>query len=336
MSRKSSSRPTIRDIAREAGVSAAMVSRVLNDRMVTENETHERVRQLLDRRGYSRKKKVPAGGYLVCIGKTNPSTLSAKTLHFEAALTEAARAENYQLVISRGAGEAEVNQLIRKLHAVGVIRISRGWQGDVAVPLLTASYEVHHAPAPCVETDEAAYWRESLAWLAALGHRRVACFTHWSAREDDVNPFCDLAGLYRLAGLAFDAALICDQPFGWNEHAPVIASAFDRWFTMSEPPTAVILVDDVYADTFYRIARERQLCIPEDLNVIGRGNSPDGPWLDPPLTTHEDPIEELAAAAIVMMKQLQQHGGSIPHRLLIPPRRLPRGSHSSRVATNSR
>jgi LacI family transcriptional regulator len=46
-------RATIVDVARRAGVSVATVSKVLNDRYGVAPETHSKVRQIIDRMGYS-------------------------------------------------------------------------------------------------------------------------------------------------------------------------------------------------------------------------------------------------------------------------------------------
>src|SRR3954471_21196379 len=48
-----SPRPTIRDVAEQAGVSIATVSRVLNDRADVSEETRERVREVARSVGYS-------------------------------------------------------------------------------------------------------------------------------------------------------------------------------------------------------------------------------------------------------------------------------------------
>ncbi len=75
-------------------------------------------------------------------------------------------------------------------------------------------------------------------------------------------------------------------------------------------PTAVFACSDTMALGVYDAAAERGVRIPEDLSVVGFDDVQEATWASPPLTTVQQPISEMGAAAFRMLGRLRQAGDS--------------------------
>jgi DNA-binding LacI/PurR family transcriptional regulator len=67
---------------------------------------------------------------------------------------------------------------------------------------------------------------------------------------------------------------------------------------LPEPPTAIFACADRTAAGLYRAAKEMGLNVPGDLSVVGFDDVAIAQWLEPPLTTIHQPLEEMAREAI--------------------------------------
>ena len=73
-------------------------------------------------------------------------------------------------------------------------------------------------------------------------------------------------------------------------------------------------------------ARELGLRVPDDLSVVGFDGIEAAAWVDPPLTTIEQPIDEIATTAVEQLQTvIAQPGRSLP-RVLLQPRLRAGGS----------
>ncbi|GHE94868.1 transcriptional regulator [Amycolatopsis deserti] len=148
-----------------------------------------------------------------------------------------------------------------------------------------------------VSTDDRGGATAAARHLLELGHRRFAilsaqCLSEprggpLSAAEAAKSRFLDnrerLAGyLETLAGAGIDP----DPVPIWEvsglsreEAMPGAARLLDR------EPTALLCMSDELALAALAVARQRGLCVPEDLSIVGFDDTPPAAWSDPPLTT---------------------------------------------------
>ena len=103
-------------------------------------------------------------------------------------------------------------------------------------------------------------------------------------------------------GLSADPSLVRWGPFeaaSGYRHALELLSRPDR-------PTAIFAGSDYVALGVARAARERGLRIPEDLSLVGYDNLPITEWLNPALTTVNQPLREMAGLATQMLLALAE------------------------------
>lgn len=313
---------TIGTIAREAGVSLATVSKVVNGRVDVSSATRERVEAVIQRHGYRPRRAASAAG---------PGLLelvfheldSPWALEIIASVERVAGQHRMAVVLSELGGAHRPRQQwlddVLQRRPRGVILVQselapeqRGQLESRSIPYVlvdTAGENVSGVP-----TVGSANWAGGLAatrHLLALGHRRIAMITG----PDDV--LCSRARVdgYRSAleeaGVAIDPALIRYGDFyvgGGYDHGREL-------LTRAEPPTAIFAGSDYQALGVLRAARELGLHVPDDLSVVGYDNLPVAEWNAPTLTTIDQPLAEMAATATRMVIALAR--GEAPTTLRI-------------------
>ncbi|OON83041.1 LacI family DNA-binding transcriptional regulator [Streptomyces tsukubensis] len=152
--------------------------------------------------------------------------------------------------------------------------------------------------------EQGAGIREAVAHLLALGHRRIAYVTgpaellHTRLRGSVV--LAELAA----AGLSPSAVLHTD----FTEGAAVRAT--DELLALPERPTAVVYANDSMAVCGIGAAQRAGLRVPDDLSVVGYDDLPLGRWLHPRLTTVDQQVQRVGAAAARVL--LAQCGEDVP------------------------
>ncbi len=157
-------------------------------------------------------------------------------------------------------------------------------------------------------SDGAYGWRLAVKHLFELGHRRIA---HLAADYDS-----------KLARIRNDECLEVLHEFGLpvDEHTATFTSWHDsemievgvaRLLTLPLPPTALLCSGDTLAAVAFRVARRLGIEVPEQLSIVGYGGQHFTLYLDPPLTTIEQPHEEVARRAVQqLLAQLEDESGT--------------------------
>jgi DNA-binding LacI/PurR family transcriptional regulator len=103
--------------------------------------------------------------------------------------------------------------------------------------------------------------------------------------------------------------------------------------TRPDRPTAVICSSDVIAIGVLQAAREAGLRVPDDLSVVGFDGIEAATWVEPELTTIEQPIQQIAATAVDLLRTvIADPTRSLPRVLLQP--RLRAGGSTARPAAD--
>lgn len=300
-------------IAREAGVSVPTVSKVLNGWSEVAPQTRRRVEQLLDERGYVRRRGDRSGAshslVEVVIDSLDNSWAAALLAGVEAACHD--RNLGVAVMVARdrsGAGGDWVDKIIA--------RGSRGVIGALVELSGVQRRKLERAAIPCVMVDPVATPEDSVYSVGAtnwaggrtaaehlieLGHRRIGVL----AGPEDL--LCNRA---RVAGYraAMDRSGL-DIVNGYIRYGADFSTYTGRDLTaefldLASPPTALFIGADTLALGAYRALAERQLIIPRDLSIVGFDDRPESHWVSPRLTTVRQPVEEMAVAALDLLAQL--------------------------------
>lgn len=309
-------RPTLKDVARTAGVSVTTVSVVLNDRregVRVPDATRRRVQQAAEDLGYRpnilarslRTQETRTIGFISDEVTTTPFAVSM----LAAAQDEAARHGYLLFVVNLGANapQALQQQAIEQLvqQQVGhfiygcmyhrVIDPPQGLPADAVFLNCEASGGRHLSIVP--DDRQGAY--EVVSELIEAGHRRIAFL------DDHRHP--PASGLrfegFRAAlaehGLDYEPALHLETtPF--VRGGLVLSELID--LPGHQRPSAVFCYNDRVAMGAYRAARTRGLRVPDDLSIVGFDDQEFiASELDPPLTTVRLPHREMGQLAIQLV-----------------------------------
>ncbi len=319
-------RPTIDDVARQAGVSKATVSAVLNNTGSVKGSTRDQVVSVMEMLNYrptqlagrSSARRVKSIGLLIK-EIDNPYyaeiVLGARTL---------ASQNGYTLLVASSEGEFEAERrAIELLQAKDV-------DGLVATPVLDQHADLSHffelkrrnfpfvlleevlgVPASLVDVDNSAGSRKAVEYLIEQGHTRIAHFAgpsysmHSQERIDGVRHACSASHLvFTDFDIVRAGAHLAD---GYRA-----ALEYFRNRPEGERPTAVTCYNDLVAIGVCRALRELGLGVPEDVSVIGFDDIPLLEYFPVPLTTVRVPKFRMAEIATEMLIKHVESKTAIP------------------------
>jgi len=327
-----SERITIHDVARQAGVSVATVSKVINQRYGVAQQTSTKVQLVIDELGYEsslvarslRNRTTNVIGILV----SDIEPFSAELLKGAA---RAIRGTGYELVVySAGGSTADhvgwesraLTRLSGTLIDGAVLVTPTVVARSFGAPVVAVDPHTGREDVSTVDSDNERGAQLATEHLVELGHRRIALV---GGRRDLKSSQLRELG-YRTAlaraGLEVDPLLIRDGDY--EETAS--SAAANELLDLDEPPTAIFGANDLSAIAILDAALSRGYRVPEDLSIIGFDNVPESALTQPPLTTIHQPIQEMGFLAVKTLVSLLS-GKSLPvtHQTL-PTHLVPRQS----------
>jgi LacI family transcriptional regulator len=308
----------IQDVAEQAGVSPATVSRVLNNRKGISEKTRAKVLSLAAEMGYrpSPNHRTAAVPMVKSIGMLYSSRMPDLVGNpFYGGVLEGLetvlRPDGYQLFSYKLTGDLhDDNRLIQQLAVSGLAGLVFVGQNvddqdiiltarNSGLPLILVDNNIGDAGVNCVVMDNHRGISEMVKRLVDLGHRRIAFvggpLSHSSLRERYEAYKLSLAS----AGIEIDPSLIV-LPSNFDGHTAMNTILQ----TASKPPTAVVVVNDNMAFEVMRALHEQGLRIPDDVSVTGFDDIDMSRSVIPSLTTVSVPKREMGLLAGSRLQQL--------------------------------
>lgn len=311
--------PTIRDVARLAGVSTATVSATINQSARVSEALQARVLDAVRQLGYApdgvarslKKGRTQLIG-LVIADITNP--FFAELVHV---IGNAAQAAGYAVLLCNTDQDSDKErlylQLMRTHRADGVILTPTGGGpgygpalGGLGLPLVLLDRSVPGLAADSVLLDNREAARLAARHLLALGHRRIAAIggpPHLSAAGERLQGFAEALSEQ---GLAPDPALVRHADFREQGGLEACLSV------MAEPdrPTALFVANNHMLIGVMRALTQLGLACPADVSVAAIDDFPWANAFTPRLTTVRQPVREMGETALRML--LQRLAGAAP------------------------
>jgi DNA-binding LacI/PurR family transcriptional regulator len=326
------------DIAAQAGVSEATVSRVLNGKPGVSATTRQTVLAALDVLGYERPTRLrqrSAGLIGLITPELSNPIFPAFTQVIEQVLTRYGYTPLLCTQTPGGSTEDELVDMLVERGVNGIVFVS-GLHADTTadmeryarlagrgVPFVLINGYSEHISAPFVSPDDRTAMRMAVQHLAELGHERIGL----ALGQRRFVPV-----LRKLEGFA----AACTELLGQSEeesggrvrhtlfsveggHAAAAA-------LLDSGCTAIVCGSDLMAFGVVRAVRQRGLTVPGDVSVVGFDDSPLIAFADPPLTTIRQPVEAMGAAAVSVL--LEEIGGNPAQRgeFVFQPELVVRGS----------
>jgi alanine racemase len=331
-------RARLSDIAQQAQVSEATVSRVLNDRPGVSPETRQAVLTALDVLGYERParlRKRSAGLVGLVVPELDNPIFPAFAQIIESTLAQSGYTPVLCTQTPGGVTEDEYVEMLLDRQVSGIVFVS-GLHADTAadhdryrkligrpLPIVLVNGFAKDVEAPFVSCDDRAAGELAVSHLVALGHRRIGLIT---GPDRFIPVRRKLAGyrtaMTRLVGSTESELddLTSLSFFGVEGGEAAAGRLIDR------DVTGLVCGSDLMALGAIRAGRQRGLSVPGDLSVVGYDDSPLIAFTDPPLTTVRQPVRAMAVAAVRALVD-EINGHAAPHsEYVFRPELVVRGS----------
>lgn len=324
---------SIKDVAAEAGVSVATVSRVLNSHPSVSPDARARVLAAVDTLGY-RPNAVARSlrtDQTRTLGLIISDVLNPYFTALARSVEEAARALGYSVIIGNADERPELQDhhvrtlLDRRIDGLLVSPTDGGSPQilDAArggTPMVFVDRWIPGVDVPVVRADGCPAVRDLVAHLCRLGHRRLAIIAGPAATttgSERVEAFRDALGRH---GLALADAYIGQGDF----QADSGRRATERFLALPEPPDAVFAADNLMALGALDAIRAHGLRVPQDIALAAFDDIPWFVHTDPPITAIAQPTGDLGRAAVRALIDVIE--GRPPQSVTLPARLVVRRS----------
>ena len=295
---------TLDKVAKRAGVSAATVSRVLNDTGRVGESTRARVLRAVKELQYhpNLAARTLAHGRSRTLGLIVSNLRNPFFLDIFQALESDAHERGLEVVVANT--DYEPRQLLthaslmrgRRLAGLALI-VSETDPGllemlaDSKMPLVFLDERVAAADFVNITVDYAGGTRRVVEYLYSLGHRRLAFVGHHTALEPlDVRRRTFLETVQSCCSSA-ESTTVADED---SPHGGLRAT--QHLLSTGFGPTAIVCVNDFMALGVLKALRQRGLRVPQDVSVVGCDNISLSEFASPPLTTVNIPRDRIGHA----------------------------------------
>jgi len=302
---------TMKEVANEAAVSIATVSRVINKSGYVSPDLEERVQRAMKELNYQpsslarslRRQETQTIGVL--IPQLDHPFFSALCFSIEKALF----ASHYRALIcsaeeDRDKENAYIEMLLRQ-RVDGVIIVPTGHSIENiyrllknSVPVVVLDRDMPELTANRVVSDNYQGAYDGTTHLIELGHTNIGVIGGPAYSEPMVDRIQGIRAAIESRGLTIPPermVIDSEQQFEMGH------SATKRFFAEDNPPTAIFALTDVMAVGVLHAASEMGLSVPGDLSIIGFDDIPLAQYCIPTLTTIAQPIYEMGEVAVKLM-----------------------------------
>lgn len=327
-------RPTIVDVAKQAGVSKSTVSRVLSGENAPVREsTRQRVLQAIGELGYEHN----AVASSLRTNRTNIIILAIPDItnpfwpDVARSVQDVMDEAGYAVVFANNdwnsRRERSFLAMARRNRLAGIlinpVEVTNQELLETRIPSVILSSSEAYPAFDTVGSDSYQGTQLALEHLYGLGHRRIGLIRGRRLHRPQHSRLAGYRDFLRDRGLSADDRLIVegsfDQAGGY--------SAMQQLLQLREPPSAVFAANDLLAIGALQAARQAGLRVPRDLSIVGLDDIFAASTTTPPLTTIAKPKDRNGhQAACFLVERIRNEAPAEPRRHISPCALKLRGS----------
>ncbi|MEC2078239.1 catabolite control protein A [Metabacillus fastidiosus] len=322
---------TIYDVAREANVSMATVSRVVNGNPNVKPTTRKKVLDAIERLGY-RPNAVARGlasKKTTTVGVIIPDISSTFFAELARGIEDIATMYKYNIILSNSDQNKEkelhlLNTMLGK-QVDGIVfmggniteeHVEEFKRSPVPIVLAASVDLTETIPSVNINYEQAVF--DVISMLVEKGHRKIAYVT--GVETEPINKVKKTAGYMRAleeAGIAYDEDLIVEGDYSYDSGI----EAFEKIDELEEKPTAIFVAADEMALGVIHGAQDKGYSIPNDFEIVGFDNTRLAVMVRPQLTTVVQPTYDIGAVAMRLLTKLMNKEEvedqivELPHRI---------------------
>lgn len=323
---------TIYDVAREAGVSMATVSRVVNNNPNVKPQTRKKVFEAIERLGYrpnavarglASKKTTTVGVVIPDIANAIFAEVArgiediANMYHYNIILCNADKRKEKEIRVINTLLEKQVDGLLFMGGAVTDEHLQAFNTSNVPIVLCATTDEKGVMPSVDIDHEGAAF--DAVTRLIAEGHRSIAMIS--GTLQDPANGYARFQGYKRAleqAGIGYDVDLV--RVGNYKYESGIEATQY--FLGLAAKPTAIFAATDEMAIGAIHCLQDNGLNVPSDISVISVDNSRMASMVRPQLTTVAQPMYDIGAVSMRLLTKLMKKESidnprvTLPHELI--------------------
>ncbi|MBO0587340.1 LacI family DNA-binding transcriptional regulator [Sporosarcina sp. E16_8] len=324
---------TIKDVAAQANVAPSTVSRVISDSPLISDKTKRKVQKVMDEMGYhlnyNAQMLATQSTKTIGIIMKNSTPESMHNSFFPEVIRGiSALCSKHDFSISLTTGESEEEiftdtvKMVRGKRVDGMI-VLYSKKDDKVVPYLIESgipFVVIGKPLiesgkiMFVDNDNVQAAKEATEFLLNLGHEKIAFIgedEQFEVSEARLNGFIQAVNG---KNLDIREEFIKNIQFGLNHGKQIVTELLD----LAEPPTALVVSDDLNALIVLTALSEKNIKVPDDMSMIVFNNSVISEVANPPLTTVDTQIYQLGYESANCLIELVKDPQMFRKSVIIP------------------
>jgi len=327
--------PTIKDVAKLAGVHPSTVSRVINNDSRISEKTKEKVILIISKLGYTpnaiarglKTKRTYTLGILI------PDITNPFFAEIARGVEDAANKNNFNVILcntdDKLKKERTYLQILRGKRVDGLI-LGTAHIKDKSIlelerekfPYILVSRNIEGLDKNCIIVDDVEGGMMATEYLIKLCHRRIAHIT---------GPLKTRSALNRLEGyklalkkykIAYKDELVGEGDFKIKGGYQVMK----RFLKLTEPPGAIFAANDLLALGAMQAIQKKSFHVPEDFSVVGFNDIELASFVYPALTTIRQPMLEMGALAVKMLLRIIEEGEFNQRKIVLKPKLIIRES----------
>lgn len=323
---------TIYDVAREAGVSMATVSRVVNGNPNVKPSTRKKVSEVIERldyrpnavaRGLASKKTTTVGVILPSVTNLFFSSLAR-------GIDDIASMYKYNIILANSdesqEKEVQVFNTLLANQVDGIIfmgqNVSESIRKEIertSTPVVFAGTLVDNPEYYSVNIDHTVATKEITAELLEHG-RRVVLVTDEPDLLTSQHRLEGFKVAYEEKGVEFDEDLVIQQALRYTDADKVLEEL------QTLKADSVIVKEDTFAAALMNAALDAGFKVPEDLEVITSDNSIVTEIVRPKLTSIQQPLYDIGAVAMRLLTKIMSNEEVEEKQVILPYKIKHRGS----------
>ncbi|MCH1625339.1 catabolite control protein A [Fredinandcohnia quinoae] len=322
---------TIYDVAREANVSMATVSRVVNGNPNVKPTTRKKVLETIERLGY-RPNAVARGlasKKTTTVGVIIPDISSIFYSELARGIEDIATMYKYNIILSNSDQNKDkelhlLNTMLGK-QVDGIVfmggniteeHVAEFEKSPVPIVLAASVEHSNKIPSVMIDCEQAAF--DAVNDLINKGHKQIAFVS--GPLNEPINGDKKLAGYKRAlhsAGLAFQEELVIEGDYTYDSGI----EGFEKINELNVKPTAIFVGTDEMALGVIHGAQDQGISIPDDIEIIGFDNTRLALMVRPQLTSVVQPMYDIGAVAMRLLtkymnkEKVDDHIVVLPHRI---------------------
>jgi LacI family transcriptional regulator len=306
-------KPTIKDVARLAGVSFKSVSRVVNNEAWVSDEVRTRVQAVIEQLNYQPNRTAR-------LMRTAPFSLafvydnlnSHYVIEMQNGILSECRKKGFELVIHpTDSGSEQVRHELTSMIGTNLVGgviltpplsestelVQQLLEQDAKVVRIVSGAEPPDELCPSIYIDDEQAGQEITEHLLALGHSRIAFLGYHKDHKSSLGRYRGYCAALKNAGLELQNELVISGDFTFDSGVQMT----EQLLQLQTKATAIFGCNDEIAAGALYVARKRELAVPGDLSIVGFEDSPFSRQTWPGLTTVHQPNAEIAAKAASML-----------------------------------